>query len=183
MKTLGLDVSSISTGYCIFNNGRLIKSTCGLIQPNPKKIYGERLYTFETELKAVIKEHKPDEVIIENIFKGRNILTFKSLAMFRAIAIKTIFEDLGLDVIELMASEARSVVGIKNDKEVAYNFIVKKYKLVDYEFSSHNDITDSILLGLSAQIMRKQGIDPLSLKKKRKKKKRKKRKYGQKRKK
>ena len=73
MKILGLDVSSISTGYCIFSNGRLTKSTCGLIQPNPKKSYGERLYTFEVELKKILKKYKPDEVIIEDIFKGRNI--------------------------------------------------------------------------------------------------------------
>ena len=137
MKILGLDVSSISTGYCIINNERLSKSKCGLIQPNPRKSYGERLYTFETQLREIILKYKPDEVILEDIFKGRNIKTFKSLAMFRAIAIKTVYEELGIDPISLMASEVRALIGIKNTKEDAYDFIIKKYKLTDKKNHCH----------------------------------------------
>ena len=157
MKTLGLDVSSISTGYSIVNNGQLVKSSCGLIKTNPRKQYGERLLSFETQLKELIQKQKPDNIIVEDIFKGRNMKTFKSLAMFRAIAIKVVYEELGTDPISLMASEIRSIIGVKNNKEVTFNFIVDKYKISGYNFEEHNDIVDSIALALSVHIMKKQG--------------------------
>lgn len=159
MKILGLDVSITSTGYCVFNNGKLLKKSCGMIKPNPKKTYGERLLFLELEIKKIISKYKPDEVIIEDIYKGRNAKTFKILSMTRGIAIKTIFEELGKDPIIVMASTARALIGIKNKKEIAYEFIVKKYKLKDYEFDTHNDQTDAILLALTAYTMKKQGID------------------------
>ena len=159
MKTLGLDVSSISTGYSIMNNGRLSKVSCGIIKTNPRKQYGERLLSFEKQLKDLIRKHKPDNIIIEDIFKGRNIKTFKSLAMFRGIAIKVVYEETGKNPISIMASEARSIIGVKNKKEITFEFIVDKYNLSDYNFEDHNDIVDSIALALSAHIMKKQGID------------------------
>lgn len=178
MKILGLDIASISTGYCIFNNGRLVKSSCGLIRPNPKKTYGERLLYFESEVRSLIHKHKPDTVIIEDIFKGRNILTFKVLAMFRGVAIKVIFEETNTNPISVMASEARSFIGIKNSKEAAFEFIVNKYNLSDFKFETDNDIVDSIVLGLTAHTMHKKGISEKSLRaarrKKRKSRKRKK---------
>ena len=152
-------------------NGRLIKDSCGCLEPPTKKPYGERLYSFEVLLRDLIQKHKPDEVIIEDIFKGRSVLTFKSLAMFRGIALKVTFEELGKDPISVMASSARALIGVKNKKEIAYEFIVKKYKLTDYEFDTHNDIADAIVLALTAHTMKKQGISESSLKKKRKRKK------------
>jgi Holliday junction resolvasome RuvABC endonuclease subunit len=163
MKILGLDVSSVRTGHCIINNGRLVKSSCGCLEPPTRKPYGERLYSFEVLLRDLIRKHKPDEVIIEDIFKGRSMLTFKSLAMFRAIALKVTFEELGKDPISVMASAARALIGVKNKKEIAYEFIVKKYKLTDYEFDTHNDICDAIVLALTAYMMKKQGIDAKSI--------------------
>ena len=181
MKILGLDVSSVRTGHCIINNGRLVKSSCGCLNQDSRKSYGERLYSFEILLRDLIQTHKPDEIIIEDIFKGRSMITFKSLAMFRAIAIKVAYEELGRDPISIMASAARALIGIKNKKEIAYEFIVKKYKLTDYEFDTHNDICDAIVLALTAHTMKKQGINESSLKKLGKRKKR--RKNGSKRKK
>jgi Holliday junction resolvasome RuvABC endonuclease subunit len=172
MKILGLDISSVSTGYCIISGGRLVKSTCGNIKTNSRKSYGERLNDFESQLIDVIKKYKPDEIIIEDIFKGRSMLTFKSLAMFRGVGINTIYRETGKNPISVMASEARSLVGIKNKKEDAFEFIVNKYNL-DYDFEEHNDITDSITLALCAHIMKKQGIDEKSLRNSRRKKRRK----------
>lgn len=158
MKVLGLDVSSISTGYSILDNGVLLKDTCGLIEPNPRRPYGERLQTFEISVKDLIKNNNPDLVVIEDIFKGRNAKTFKSLAMFRGVAIKAIFDMIGQDPISIMASEARKTVGVKNDKEEAFKFITNKFDL-DYEFEKHNDIADSILLALACYTMETKKTD------------------------
>lgn len=161
-KIMGLDVSSISTGYCIFNKGKLIKSSCGIIKTNPRKSYGNRLQSFEIDVKELIQKHKPDIIIVEDIYKGRNIKTFKSLAMFRGVVIKAIYDEINKDPISLSASVVRSFLKIKNKKEIAFDFIVSKYKL-DYNFKDHNDIVDSIVLGLAVHEMMKQGLDEKSI--------------------
>lgn len=174
MKILAFDISSRSTGYSVFKRDRLLKKSCGIIKLNPKHSHGKRLQHFEQSIKEIIRYHNPDEIIIEDIFKGRNIATFKILSLFRGVAIKAIYDELEKDPTSVMASEARKIVGVKNDKEEAYKFVVEKYNLFDYKFNSHNDITDSIVLGLCGHIMQKNGIDPEQLKKTRKRKRRKK---------
>jgi len=176
-KILGLDVSSSSTGYCIINNGRLLKSTLGTINPDSKKSYGERLQYFADELVKLLKKHKPDKVVMEDIFKGPNAKTFKILAMFRGACFLTVFNETGKDPICIMPTEARKLVGAPGvTKEDGFNFVIKKYAFSDYEFNTHNDITDAIVLGLSGHEMDKLGIDERDLRKKKKRKKRKRRK-------
>ena len=88
MKILAFDISSISTGVALIKDGYLIKKYCSTIQPNPKKSMGERLTYFVYELAEKIDQHKPDLIVIEDIFRGRNIKTFKVLAQFRGVAIQ-----------------------------------------------------------------------------------------------
>lgn len=172
MKILAFDVSSMSTGYSVINNGRLLKGSLGMIQPNPRRQYGERLQVFESELKKIIQKHNPDIIVVEDIFKGRNIKTFRSLAMFRGVAIKAIYDETMKDPVIIMASEARSLVGSENKKEKAFEFITSKFKL-DLDFDTQNDIADSIVLALAGHIMDKKGIDAKSIQNTRRKKKRK----------
>lgn len=177
VKILGLDISSVNTGYCVFSNGRFMKSSVGTINPDSKRSYGERLLYFEEEVIRLVQKHKPDKVIIEDIFKGPNITTFKVLAMFRGVCIKVIFEELGFDPISVMPSEARKLVGVDGiKKEDAFEFVVKKYKLNDYDFDKDNNITDAIVLALSGHKMETLGLTEKDLKKKKKRKKRRKKK-------
>lgn len=172
-KILGLDVSSKSTGHCIINNGRLIKSTLGSIVPDKKSSLGGKLQYFERELIKLLQKHNPDHVIIEDIFRGPNIITFKTLAMFRGVCFKTVYDELGKDPFCVMPTEARKLVGAKGvKKEDGFDFVIKKYALPGYEFDTHNDITDAMALALAAHTMIKQGIDAKSLRKKSSKKRR-----------
>lgn len=171
-KILGLDISSVRTGYCVFNNGKLIKSSCGVILSG-KGSYGKRLQIFADEIKALIKKHNPDYIAVENIFKGRNILTFKSLAMFRGAAFLTIYRTHGKDPIDIMAVKAREIVKTGKSKKEAFDFVVKKYKLSKLVYEDDNDISDAIVLALAGHLAITNNID-LSTKKKKKRKRRKK---------
>lgn len=150
MKILSLDLSSVTTGYCVFNNGKLNKASCGTFKTNPKQTYGQRLFQFSEEIKSLIQKHKPDQIVIEDIFRGRSVKTFKSLATFRGVAILTIFTLTGKDPLSIMAAVARKTVGAGKKKEEAFAFAKKKYKLTKYNFKEHNDIADAIILGLAA---------------------------------
>lgn len=161
-KILGLDLSSLSTGVAVVNNGRILKKSFELIQPNGKWSYGERLKYFESEIKRLIQKHKPDHIIIEDVFKGRNAKTFKILCMFRGVAIKAIFDETGKDPINALAAQARSILDIPNTKEDAFEIINNKYKL-NLNFKKENDIVDAVVLALAAKQILKKGINEESL--------------------
>ena len=177
-KILGLDVSSVSTGYCIINNGKLYKNTLGTINPNSKDNYGKRLSHFAEELTKLLQKYKPDKVVMEDIFRGPNIKTFKTLAMFRGVCFFIVFREIGKDPISIMPTEARKLVGVEGiTKEDGFNFVKNKYLFSEYKYEKQNDITDAIVLGLAGYEIEKQGIDENSLgRKKKKRKKRKKKK-------
>lgn len=174
-KILGLDISSQRTGVAVINRGRLLKSSFELIEPNPRKSYGERLSFFKNELKRVIAKHQPEHIVIEDIFKGRNLKTFKILAMFRGVAIQTIYEETNQNPVSLMPTDARATLDIGVGKEDAFCAIVEKYKLDEFNFDDHNDIVDAIGLATAVHILIKQGHDAKSLQSLRRGKKRKRR--------
>lgn len=176
VKILGLDISSVSTGYCIINNGRLLKNAIGTITLNSKLEMGDKLLQFENKVKELIKKYKPNYIIIEDIFRGPNIKTFKTLAMFRGVCFKVVFEETGKNPVSMMPTEARKVVGTTGTKkEDAFDFIIKKYSLASYEFCTHNDVTDAIILALAYNELHKNGTNETyftqNTKKKRKRKK------------
>lgn len=172
-KILGLDVSSASTGYCIINNGKLIKKSMGTINPNSKFSLGQKLLFFENELIKIIEAYAPDVIIMEDIYRGPNIKTFQTLAMFRGVCFKIVFNKLGKDPICVMPTEARKLISIGPSKEDGFNFVVNKYKLPDFNFDTHNDICDAVVLGLAALEIEKRGLTKEDLRPKKKRKKRK----------
>jgi Holliday junction resolvasome RuvABC endonuclease subunit len=125
---LALDISSIKTGYAIICDGHIIRDGYGFIEPNPKKEFGERLVYFSNKVNSLINEYKPDVVVVEDIFKGRNIKTFKSLASFRGVAIHTIYKKMKKDPVSMLAVTARSLVKIRTSKEDAFADITKRTK-------------------------------------------------------
>ena len=164
-KILALDVSSVKTGFCIIEDGIMLKDAYGTIEPNTKLPYGGRLLFFQEEIKKLIRLHKPNIVAIEDIFKGRNMNTFKSLSMFRGVAIKTVYEELNKDPVSLLAVEARSELKLDISKDKAFKQAIKKFKLkeLNFNFDKHNDIVDSVVLGFAVNSILKKGTDEESI--------------------
>ncbi len=172
---LGIDIASRRTGWALINNGRINKKYLGLINIKYNESMGKRLVAFEIALKELIEQYNPDEIVIEDIYKGRNAKTFKILSLFRGVAIKAIYEITGKDPISIMAIQVRKIINITNNKEIVFNTLNDKYKL-DFDFKKHNDIVDAIALCLAGHVMEKQGLSEKDLRSKKKRRKRKKRK-------
>lgn len=80
-----------------------------------------------------------------------------------------------------MPTAARKLVGVDGvTKEDGFDFVINKYGSLDYDFDTHNDITDAIVLGLACYEMEKQGLNEKDLKRKKKRRKKKKRKKSKK---
>lgn len=164
---LCLDISSVSTGYAFFRNGKLLKSKCGKITIDKKLSLGARLNRFEEKFAEILGHLKPDIVIIEDIYL-KNAITFKVLAYFHGSAYYHIFNNVGREPYFLGATKIRHILGVKG-KQGAFDYVNTLYNL-NYNFKEHNDITDAIALGLAYIRMLKdgKGIETKTKKKKKK---------------
>lgn len=159
MRILGLDISSTCTGVSVVNDGYLDINTLDTIVPSDKFSLGQKLVFFEKHIKKLLKKYNPDIVVIEDIFKGPNAKTFKTLAMFRGIIFKVVFEKMKIDPKSIMPTEARKLVGAKGvKKEDGFQFVINKYGLKEFVFEKHNDITDAVVLALAYYEQYKQSL-------------------------
>ncbi len=82
MKILSLDSGIERTGYAIFekNSQGYTYIDCGIIVTNKKLPLVERLHALATALHALIKEHTPDIMIVEQLFFNTNAKTAITVA-------------------------------------------------------------------------------------------------------
>ena len=148
---LALDLSSSSTGFAVLRKGRWNKSgaSYGLIKISPKLSLAERLVKLRDELTKLIKTVKPTFIVIEDVFKGRNIKTMKLLARFNGVAIELSRRLIKKDPMVVLAAEVRSYLECGRKKEEAFEYVCNRYNL-DWKFSKMNDVADAVCLALYA---------------------------------
>ena len=89
MRVLGVDCGTECTGYGVVElrpNGKLLCLTCGAVRLSPRESLAARLETIFTGLGAVIKEHHPDNVAIEEVFYALNVKSALKLGQVRGVA-------------------------------------------------------------------------------------------------
>ena len=148
---LALDVSSSCTGFAVLRNGRWSKtiSSYGKIIPPKNKTMPEKLVYFRDELMTIIKSVKPTQIIIEDVFSGRNVSTTKLLARFSGVAIELSRRCLKTDPKIVLTAEVRGFLECGNKKEEAFSYICDRYNL-DWKFTEMNDVADALCLALYA---------------------------------
>ena len=146
---LALDVSSSSTGYAVLRGGRWNKSSVsyGLVQIPSNLPLGERLALFRDELQRILRAVKPNIVVIEDVFSGRNVATMKLLARFNGVAIEVSRRSLKREPVIALTTKVRAFLECGRTKEEAFAYICKRYNL-DWKFSKMNDVTDALCLAL-----------------------------------
>lgn len=166
MRILALDISSVSTGFAVLDNNKLVKKGYGLIEMK-QKLHGERLAYFEDKVCDLFEKYEPTHFFIEDVYSGPNRKTFKILCFYHGVAHKVSFKYLKKGPQALSPSEVRKIIGKRHDiklfptrqekklkkissKEMTFDFIKKQYRLRSFTFEKSNDVTDAIALGLSA---------------------------------
>lgn len=143
---LGLDIST-KTGWGVVSSQRKLVAT-GLIHLKTKDIKS-RIDTLSTEVSEILRNYKIDKVVIEAVFHGPNAKTTALLNQLQGAVISAIPPE--VEIVFTNASSARKKVlgqGKKHTKNDVYNWAVKAFKLKQFTFTKHNDITDSILLAI-----------------------------------
>ena len=112
MRVLGIDCGGEYTGYGVvemFPNGKLGCLTCGAIKLSPREELPRRLSRIYMQLGAIISEHMPDEVAIEDVFYALNVKSALKLGQVRGVAMLAA-ASAGLEVAEYSPLTIKSSV-------------------------------------------------------------------------
>src|SRR5207302_2246684 len=112
MRVLGIDCGGEYPGYGvveIHSTGKLSCLTCGAIKLSPREKLPTRLSRIYMHLGAIISEHQPDEVAIEDVFYALNVKSALKLGQVRGVAMLAA-SSAGLDVSEYSPLSIKSVV-------------------------------------------------------------------------
>jgi len=89
MRVLGIDCGGEYTGYGVVEilpSGKLCCLTCGAIKLSSRDPLAVRLSRIYVHLGAIISEHQPDEVAIEDVFYALNVKSALKLGQVRGVA-------------------------------------------------------------------------------------------------
>jgi len=89
MRVLGIDCGGEYTGYGVVEihpTGKLSCLTHGAIKLSPRDKLPIRLSKIYMHLGAIISEHQPDEVAIEDVFYALNVKSALKLGQVRGVA-------------------------------------------------------------------------------------------------
>jgi crossover junction endodeoxyribonuclease RuvC len=89
MRVLGIDCGGEYTGYGVVEihpSGKLCCLSCGAIKLSPREALPRRLSRIYAQLGAIISEHQPDEVAIEDVFYALNVKSALKLGQIRGVA-------------------------------------------------------------------------------------------------
>jgi len=112
MRVLGIDCGGECTGYGVvemYDSGKLHCMSCGGIKLSLREPLPRRLSRIYMQLGAVISEHQPDEVAIEDVFYALNVKSALKLGQVRGVAMLAA-ASAGLEVAEYSPLTIKSSV-------------------------------------------------------------------------
>jgi len=112
MRVLGIDCGTEFTGYGVVElpeAGKLNCLHCGAIQVSPRQPMAQRLRQIFDGLTAIISEHEPDQVAIEDVFYAVNVKSALKLGQVRGVAMLAA-SAAGLEVAEYAPLAIKSAV-------------------------------------------------------------------------
>lgn len=98
MKILGIDPGTATTGFGIIEakKGKYTMVDGGVIKTPAKQADELRLETIFDDLSGIIKESKPDEAAVEQLFFAQNVTTAMTVSQARGVILLALIKS-GLD--------------------------------------------------------------------------------------
>jgi len=155
MNILSLDLSTKSTGWAFFEDGRLIAHGC--ITASSTDLIN-RIEKIVNELKEVVKDYTISKVVVEEVrpeggYGVGNLKTHRALMWLQAAVAFWMHTDYRtVDIDYIYPSSWRATLGIKNGrgikrmtlKEADVEFVKNKYGI-----AVNDDEADAICIGLA----------------------------------
>ena len=149
MRVFGIDPGSDRTGYgCIDSDGRRHQLVlCGAVRAGAGATFPEQLSIIYRELSALLAEHQPQCVAIENIFYATNARSALKLGHARGVAMLAAIEA-GVLIVEYTPAEIkRAVVGYGRAEKPQVGRMVKLLLGLDKVPSPH-DAADELAVAI-----------------------------------
>ena len=113
MRVFGVDPGSLRTGYgCIDTDGsrhRLV--ACGAIATPAAAAFPDKLLAIYRGLSQLLRTHRPDCVVVENVFHATNVRSALKLGHARGVALLSAVEG-GYPLVEYTPAEIKlAIVG------------------------------------------------------------------------
>jgi crossover junction endodeoxyribonuclease RuvC len=112
MRVLGIDCGTEYTGYGVVElcpNDQLVCVLCGAVKLSPRESMARRLSQVYDALVAIINNHRPEEVAIEDVFYACNVKSALKLGQVRGVAMLAA-SAAGLEVAEYAPLSIKSAV-------------------------------------------------------------------------
>lgn len=140
---LSLDVSTVSTGWCIFKEDKLFKS--GVIKIKNIVDIHERMVILRDKIKEIVVKYKPTEVVIEDVWIGKNPKTAKTLSKFCGIAEEIVYRTTKNKPIIIENTKVKQFFKCKT-KDDLFWFLLDILDLEEkgLSFKEDNDYIDSV---------------------------------------
>jgi Holliday junction resolvasome RuvABC endonuclease subunit len=168
MKIIALDISSKNTGWTAMVDGYLVET--GDITPPANADHPEKLHFFRTALLELIANHQPAELCIEDVWAGKNKLTYKILSLYHGVVYQLTAEaQLQLQI--MTPSRFRRLVGAVHNIKLNYAEREEAKKAVGSLVctiypelsSSSEDVHDSTGIAMAAHYWRKKLDEELAV--------------------
>lgn len=150
MRVLGIDCGTEVTGYGVVDlcdDGNLVCLNCGAIRLSPRDPLPARLATIFNRLGAVITEHRPEHVAIEDVFYALNVKSALKLGQVRGVAMLAA-SSAGLEVAEYAPLAIKSaVVGYgRAEKQQVQHMVTRLLNLA--ETPEPADVADALAIAI-----------------------------------
>jgi crossover junction endodeoxyribonuclease RuvC len=165
MRVLGIDCGTKCTGYGVVElcqDGKLVCLSCGAIKLSTRDPLPLRLATIFDSLCAKIREHRPDNVAIEDVFYAVNVKSALKLGQVRGVAMLAA-SSAGLEVAEYSPLSIKSaVVGYgKAEKQQVQHMVTRLLNLS--ETPEPADAADALAIAIchlhtSATLVRQRAV-------------------------
>jgi crossover junction endodeoxyribonuclease RuvC len=164
MRVLGIDCGGEATGFGVVEQdaaGTLVYITCGAVLLSARRPLPERLHQIFRDLGAVIEQHRPDQVAIEDVFYAVNAKSALKLGQVRGVAM-LVAAQYGLEVAEYAPLSIKSaVVGYgRAEKHQVQQMVTRLLNLTSVP--EPPDAADALAIAIchlhtSATLLRQQG--------------------------
>lgn len=152
MIIIGLDISTKSTGYSVWGNGKLVTSGCATAASS--NVY-KRIKKITTEIQQIVQKYKPDIVYAEQpqpAFVKNNISVYRKLT-FAHGAIEMMLDEHNLKMTLCSSSHWRKYCGIKTGKGIKREQLKREDMAAAHVIlgrqPANDDEADAVLIGQS----------------------------------
>ena len=148
MKVLGLDLATITTGFCIIENGNIISR--GTLEVNKDDSLENRIINMKKLVKNIALKYDVDYIIWEKeqgYVQANRLNTAFALCKMQG-CLMSLADDLGLSNIQIPINKWRTSVGIKHNQKrpILKQMAIDKVKELFSVETTSDDEAEAILI-------------------------------------